>query len=85
MWIGQVRALGDRCHVGGPGRNGAIRRSAGTRRIPALSFPLGPSSLEEGLQSSLGAAKNQRMHIMGTLIGVDRFEIQHVPHDTELV
>ena len=83
MWIGQVRALRGRRYAGGLG---AETGNPQIRWNPANSGTfVSLSSLEEGLQSSLGPAKNQRMHIMGPLIGIDRFEIQHVPHDTELV
>ena len=37
--------------------------------------------MTEGLQAGLRPTEDQRMHIMGTFIGIDGFQIDHVSHD----
>ena len=43
-----------------------------------LLIEQGHSSLTECLQTSLRTTKDQRMNIMGTLVGVNRFQVHDV-------
>ena len=37
------------------------------------------------LDTRLRATENQRVDVMGTLVGIDGLEIHHVPNDVEFV
>ena len=39
----------------------------------------------KGLQAGLSAAQNQSMHVVRALIGVDGFQVDHVPNDVVFV
>jgi hypothetical protein len=43
------------------------------------------SATRKGLNSGLGTAQDQGMHIVCALIGVDRFQVDHVTNDVEFI
>ncbi len=47
--------------------------------LDLYALPL--SGAGKGLQSSLRPPQNKRMNVMRAFIGVDRFQINHMPHD----
>jgi hypothetical protein len=77
---GSARALC--CPISGPGTvsthyvltSGNVRRVANQQSL----------ALEKRLQAGDGAAQYQAMHIIGALIGVHRFQVDHMPHHLEI-
>jgi hypothetical protein len=44
-----------------------------------------PGHLKKRLDARLRPPEDQRMHIVGAFIGIDRLEIEHVPDDVKLI